>query len=61
MGMAVDKTGHGYHAGAVDDGGGLVLGGILGDGDDLAAINADMSAEEYIHPLIHSHNGNVGN
>ena len=61
MGVAVDKAGHGNHAGAVNNGSRLFLRGIFGDGDDFAAFDADVGTEEHFHPFIHGHNGNVGN
>ena len=61
MGMAVDEAGHGYHAGAVEDGFGSVLGSGLFDGDDFAVFNADIGTEEYLHFGVHGHNGDVGN
>ena len=42
MGVAVDQTRHGHHAGAVDNGFGSVLGGAFFNGDDFAVLNADI-------------------
>ena len=49
------------HAGAVDDGGGLLRRGDFGDGKDFTIGDADIAAEENFHPFIHGHNGDVGN
>ena len=60
MGMAVDETGDGYHAGAVNDGLGLLLGSGFFNGDDFAILDADVGTEEYVHFGIHGHNSDVG-
>ena len=60
MGVAVHQAGHGHHAGAVDDGLGRLLGGLPGDGDDLAPLDPDIGSEEHLHFGIHGHGGDVG-
>ena len=60
MGVAVDEAGDGHHAGAVDNGGGGLLGGGFLNGDDLASVDADVGPEEHLHFGIHSHRGDVG-
>ena len=59
MGVAVHKTGDGYHAGTIDDGGGLLLGCDLINIDDLAALDADKSTEQDPVPLVHGHGGYI--
>ena len=60
MGMTVDETGYGYHAGAVEDGFGSVLGSGLFNGDDFAVLDADVGTKQHIHFGIHGHNSDVG-
>ena len=60
MGVAVDETGHGDHAGAVDEGIGLLLGSGFFNGDDFAILDADVGTEEDVHFGIHGHNSDVG-
>ena len=57
MGVAVDKTGNGHHAGAVNDGLWLLLGGMGLDGLDLSVLNGNICPEQHIHSGIH---GNCG-
>ena len=57
--MAVDQAGHGNHAGAIDDGLGLLLGSFLGDGGDFALGDANIGGEQHIHLGIHGHNRDI--
>ena len=61
MGVAVHKAGDGHHAGAVDDGLGRLHRGGFADGDDLAAVDADVRAENHFQLGIHGHGGDVRN
>ena len=61
MGVAVDEAGNGHHAGAVNNGLGLLLGSGFFNGHDLAVCNADIGAEEHVHFGIHGHSSDVGN
>ena len=60
-GNAIDETGHDHHAGAVDDGSRLLLGRNLGNGRDLAVLNAKERAEQNVHFFIHGHDRDIGN
>ena len=59
--VAVDQAGHDYHAGAVNDGFGRLLGRCAGDGDDFTVLNAQKRAEKHLVAFVHGHNGDVGN
>ena len=61
MGVAVDEAGNGHHAGAVYNGLGCFGGGLSLNGDDLAVLDADISAENDLHPGIHGHGCDIGN
>ena len=61
MGMAVYKTGHCHHAGAVQNGFGLGIRGSFADIGDLAVFDADESTEKYSHLLIHGNGSYIGN
>ena len=61
MGVAVDKAGDGHHTGAVHNGPGRFVGGLSLNGDDLPVLDADISAEDDLHPGIHSHGCDIGN
>ena len=57
----VDEAGNGHHAGAVHNGLGRFGGGLSLDGDDLPVLDADISAENDLHPWIHGHGCDIGN
>ena len=61
MGMAVDETGNGHHAGAVHNGLGRFGRGLSLNGDDLPVLDADISAEDDLHPGVHGHGCDIGN
>ena len=61
MGVAVDKAGHGHHAGAVNHGFRRLLGGRAGDGDNFPALNANVSAEDNLHFGVHGHRSDICN
>ena len=61
MGVAVDEAGNGHHAGAVHNGSGRFGGGLSLNGDDFAVLDADISAENNLHPGIHGHGCDIGN
>ena len=46
------------HKGAI---GGYFKGGLSLDGDDLAVLDADISAKNDLHPGVHGHGCNIGN
>ena len=61
MGMAVDETGDSHHAGAVHNGLGRFGRGLSLNGDNLPVLDADISAEDDLHPGVHGHGCNIGN
>jgi hypothetical protein len=61
MGVAVDEAGNGHHAGAVHNCLGRFGGGLSLNGDDFSVLDADISAENDLHPGIHGHGCDIGN
>ena len=60
MGMAVNKAGDGNHAGAVNNGLRGIRRSVFFNGDNFAAVNADVSAKQDFQLGVHGHNGDIG-